>query len=41
MVDNTFKKDRYGGIEITQMESLPETEADFEAALSKWVPDWE
>ena len=36
MVENKtspFTKDRYGGIEINDMALLPETEAEFEAAL--------
>ena len=43
MVDQTnpFKKDRYGGIEIQDMSLLPETEADFEQALDKWLVEWE
>lgn len=41
MVENKFKKDRYGGIEITDMSLLPETEADFDNALLNWIPEWE
>ena len=41
MVENKFKKDRYGGIEITDMSLLPETEADFDDALLNWIPEWE
>ena len=44
MVENkpsSFTKDRYGGIEITDMALLPETEAAFETALAGWLPEWE
>jgi len=36
-----FKKDRYGGIEISDMSKLPETEADFDQALKLWISEWE
>ena len=40
MVENNFTKDRYGGIEITDMSLLPSTEEVFDQALTKWIEDW-
>jgi hypothetical protein len=44
MVENKtspFTKDRYGGIEITDMALLPDTESEFESALKQWLSAWE
>ena len=40
MVENKFAKDSYGGIQITDMHSLPDTELDFDHKLSKWIEEW-
>ena len=41
MVDNQFKPDRYGGIEIKDMALLPDTEEAFRSSLKQWIVDWE
>jgi len=40
MVENQFNKDAFGGIQITDMAILPETETDFEIVLAKWIEQW-
>lgn len=37
---NTFSKDRYGGIEITDLNLLPDTEKDFDEKLTVWIEEW-
>jgi len=34
-------KDRYGGIEITDLSILPDTEEAFDAQLQEWMNEWE
>ena len=35
-----FKPDRFGGIEVSDMALLPETEEEFDAFLTEKVPAW-
>ncbi len=35
-----MQKDNYGGISITDMNQLPDTEAEFEVLLAGWLEDW-
>ena len=35
-----FKPDRFGGIEVSDMALLPETEEQFDAFLTEKVPAW-
>lgn len=40
MVENKFKADRYGGIEIKDMSLLPDTEESFRDSLKLWIEEW-
>lgn len=40
MVENKFSKDQFGGVQITDMALLPETEAEFDSALVQWLSEW-
>lgn len=46
MVDSTggqedpFKPDSYGGITVSDMTLLPETEEEFDAFLTEKIPAW-
>ena len=42
MVDSSpaFVKDNYGGVQITDLALLPETEQEFDEALTKWIAEW-
>jgi hypothetical protein len=37
MVETKFAQDRYGGIEINDLTLLPNTEEEFDLALTTWI----